>query len=203
MAQLERRFVSTTQAPVTVETRDDGKKTITGYGAVFYRDNEPGTEFRLWADVVERIDRRAFDRALSESHDARGLFNHDPSNLLGRVASGTMRLSVDDIGLRYEIDVPDTQVGRDVVTSIERGDLTGSSFSFTATRQTWTERSDAPDIRMIEDLQLYDTGPVTYPAYQATTAGTRSEGPQEDRADYEAFKSRLKYRQDLINSLEI
>ena len=64
----------------------------------------------------------AFDRALAESDDVRGLFNHDPDNLLGRTSSGTMRLSVDKKGLLYETDPGDTNVGRDVVQHIKRGD---------------------------------------------------------------------------------
>jgi HK97 family phage prohead protease len=87
-------------APVWVENRAAGKKAIVGYGAVFYSDTDPGTEYWLWGDVVERISPGAFDRALKERHDARGLFNHDPSNLLGRVTNGTMRLSVDRKGLK-------------------------------------------------------------------------------------------------------
>src|SRR5688572_16918348 len=64
------------------------------------------------------------------THDARALFNHDPNMLLGRAGAGTLRLSTDARGLRYEIDIPDTTVGRDVATSIARGDLAGSSFAF-------------------------------------------------------------------------
>jgi len=167
----ERRM--TPAASITIETRDDGKKVVSGYGAVFHNPKDEGTEFQLWSDLRERIAPGAFDRALKEKHDARGLFNHDPNMLLGRVGSGTMRLSVDKKGLRYEIDLPDTQVGRDVAASIARGDLTGSSFAFSVKRQSWEQGKDF-DIRTIEDLDLYDTGPVTYPAYSATTTGLRS-----------------------------
>ena len=55
----------------------------------------------------------------------RALFNHERGALLGRTCSGTLRLSEDGTGLRYEIDLPDTTVGRDVAALLERGDLTG------------------------------------------------------------------------------
>ncbi|NIP69360.1 MAG: HK97 family phage prohead protease, partial [Planctomycetales bacterium] len=106
--------------------------------------------------------------ALKESDDVRGLFNHDPSQLLGRTSSNTMRLSVDQRGLRYDIDVPDTRIGNDVVESIKRGDLSGSSFAFTVDTVEWQER-DGMHIREIRGVHLYDTGPVTYPAYEATS----------------------------------
>jgi HK97 family phage prohead protease len=167
----ERRMTPT--GNITVETRTDGTKAITGYAAVFHRAEEAGTEYRLGKDLVERISPTAFSRAISEKHDARALFNHDPNMLLGRAGAGTLRLSADQRGLKYEIDLPDTQVGRDVAASIARGDLTGSSFAFQVTKQSFA-KADKHDVRNIEDVNLLDVGPVTYPAYQATTTGLRS-----------------------------
>lgn len=172
---------------VGVETRSDGGKTIVGYGAVFYRATDQGTEYRLWKDMVERIKPGAFDRALSERQDVRGLFNHDAARILGRTASGTMRLSIDEIGLRYEIDLPDTQEARDLATLIDRGDITGSSFSFGANKTEWEDMPDGMSVRAIVDLDLYDVGPVTYPAYEATSAAVRSAEHQtliEEREQY-------------------
>lgn len=182
---MERRFSPKDSAPVTIHKRADGSRMVVGYGAVFYRDGHPGTEYQLWDNLYERIAPGAFQRALAERDDARGLFNHDPSHLLGRVSAGTMRLTADEKGLRYEIDLPDTQVGRDVAVSIERGDLTGSSFAFVPRKQTWIEGEDR-DIRQIDDLELYDTGPVTYPAYEATSTGLRSMDGL--KAEYETWK---------------
>lgn len=177
----ERRMTPT--GNITVETREDGKQTVSGYAAVFHRDGDPGTEYRLSKDFVERIDPNAFKRALQEKHDARALFNHDPNHVLGRVGAGTLRLSVDATGLRYDIDLPDTTTGQDVAKSIARGDLTGSSFAFQVKKQNFI-KGDKHDIRNIEDVDLLDVGPVTYPAYQATTTGIRS-GDCED-----AFEAR-------------
>ena len=169
---MERRM--TPAGEIKVEKRADGGSMIVGYGAVFYRAGADGTEYRMWSDLVERIAPVAFNRAIAEKHDAAGLFNHDPSALLGRVSADTMRLSVDSKGLRYEIDLPDTTIAKDVAASIARRDIAGSSFSFSVTKQSWQEAKDGPSIRTIEDLDLYDTGPVTFPAYTATTTGLRS-----------------------------
>ncbi len=154
-----------------------GGNIISGYAAVFYDPEIEGSQFELYRGLVERIDPNAFNRALEEQHDVRGLVNHDPGQLLGRVSSGTLTLSVDDGGLRYTIDVPDTQAGRDTVTSIQRGDLDGSSFAFHVRDDSIDPDPDTPgqDIRTIRDLNLVDVGPVPFPAYQATTTGARSE----------------------------
>ena len=88
-----------------VELREDENKKpagITGYAAVFY-DGTPNTEYELCDGLRERIMPGAFDRAMSEGHDVRGLFNHDANMLLGRTTSGTCRLSVDSRGLKYDI----------------------------------------------------------------------------------------------------
>ncbi len=171
---MERRM--TPAGEIKVESRADGGKMIVGYGAVFHREGDAGTEYRLARDVVERIAPTAFNRAIKEKHDARALFNHDPNMLLGRAGAGTLRLSVDERGLRYEIDIPDTQVGKDVATSIARGDLTGSSFAFSINGKEGQrfEKGKDVDVRHILDVALFDVGPVTYPAYEGTTTGMRS-----------------------------
>lgn len=168
-----RRFTERSQAGVRVVRRDDKSSVIEGYAAVFFAAGERGTEYQLWDNWYERIMPGAFDRALREEQDVRGLFNHDSNCLLGRSTSGTLRIAVDGRGLKYEIDTPDTQAGRDTTTSIERGDLSGSSFAFLPKRTVWIEEDDRV-IRQIEDVDLFDVGPVTYPAYEGTSATVRS-----------------------------
>jgi HK97 family phage prohead protease len=187
---MERRMTPT--GDVKVEKRADGTKAITGYAAVFHRDGEPGTEYRLGPDIVERIAPTAFNRALQEKHDARALFNHDPNMLLGRAGAGTLRMSVDQRGLKYEIDLPETSVGQDVAASIARGDLTGSSFAFRIHGKQGQrfEKGSGHDVRNILDVDLFDVGPVTYPAYEGTTTGLRS-GEGED-----AIAARAQWQQE-------
>lgn len=170
-------------SPVRVEQRAEGQQKIVGLAAVHFREGDPGTEYELWEDYFERIKPGAFNRAIDEAHDVRGLFNHNPSYLLGRTAAGTLRLASTQEGLTYEIDPPDTQVGRDVLVSLQRGDITGSSFSFIPSAITWRElERDGRTIfvREIEDLTLFDVGPVTFPAYASAKAGARSSEDLED-----------------------
>lgn len=174
---IERRM--DTPGQVAVETRENGNMVITGYAAVFHRADDPGTQYRLSKDYVERIAPTAFDRALREQQDAMGLYNHDPSFLLGRRSSGTLRLSVDKVGLRYEIDHnPADPQHVSVMEKLKRGDLKGSSFAFRVTKQSF-EKAEKHDIRNVHDVDLLDVGPVSAPAYASTTAGTRSGECQE------------------------
>jgi len=126
---MERR---TTPGKILLENRQDKLPVITGYAAVYY-DGTPGTEFQLWENTVERILPGSFDSALARKDDARALFNHDPNLVLGRVSSGTLRLSADSKGLKYEIVPPVTRTAEDLVAMIQRGDVTGSSFEFLVT----------------------------------------------------------------------
>jgi len=176
---MERRFAPEN---IHVEKREDGTATLRGHAAVWYRKSDPGTEYDLGYNMVERIQKGAFARALAESQDVRGLFNHQPDHVLGRTTAGTLRLREDSKGLAYEIDLPDTQLARDLVASIERGDITGSSFAFVIRAEEWEFKKDR-DIRTITEIDtLFDVGPVTFPAYAATDTGLRAVGEVSDVA---------------------
>lgn len=187
-ATVERRFTAQARARVALEERAEGAPKIVGYAAVYY-DGTPETEYELWKGVRERIMPGAFDRAIRED-DVRGLFNHNPDNLLGRTSAKTLRLTSDKTGLRYENDPGDTTVARDVTEHIRRGDLQGSSFSFRVPPggQRWVEEGDL-EIREILSVELFDAGPVTFPAYETTTTGLRSADGVEARQSYDRWKA--------------
>lgn len=170
------RLYTTHGLPIGVQSRADGKPVISGYAAVFYNANDPGTEYRMYSDMVERIMPGAFDKTLRED-DIRGMFNHNDNYILGRVKAGTMRLSVDSRGLKYEIDPPDAQYARDVMESIRRGDITGSSFLFKPVTNTYCEVEGNYIIERNE-VKLYEVGPQPFPAYESTEAGVRSAADQ-------------------------
>jgi len=152
----------------TIELRDDdGEQRISGYAAVFNTLSENLGGFR------EQIAPGAFDPVMD--NDVRALFNHEPHLILGRTTADTLQLSLDDTGLRYTIDPPDTQYARDLVKSIERRDVTQSSFAFRVQDDNWDEDDDGRLIRTIREFKrLYDISPVTYPAYPDTTVAARA-----------------------------
>ena len=102
-----------------------------------------------------------------------------------------MRLAATDDGITYEIDEADTSVFRDVAEHIDRGDVSGASFAFRVTDERFYEEGDN-EVREIIDGELFDIGPVTYPAYAATDAGVASRcygDDSESRAKYDAWKA--------------
>lgn len=166
MKTIERRYLS---QPIELKADEKtGEQKIIGYGAVFESRSENLGGF------TEVIAKGAFDEVLK--NDVRALFNHDPNFVLGRSSSGTLRLSVDDYGLRYEIDAPQTQTVRDLVLEpMARGDITGSSFGFSVEQDKWSEGEDGAITRSIEKIsRLLDVSPVTYPAYPETDVALRS-----------------------------
>lgn len=148
--------------------------TLRGYAAKYNVLSE-----MMW-DFQETIAPGAFDNVMGD--DVRALFNHDPNHILGRTASGTLRMSLDDVGLVYEVDLPDTDMAETVSCAVQRGDVTQSSFAFIVKEATWTEREDGTWLRTITSLsRLYDVSPVTYPAYPDATVGMRSAMVAEQR----------------------
>lgn len=194
---MERR--TSTQSLSLRMMEEDGQKYIEGYSAVFYNESNDGTEYRV-GPYRERIGRRAFSRAINENHDTRCLFNHDASLLLGRTTAGTCTLSVDDMGLRFRASMPDTQLGRDVATLMERGDITGCSFAFEIMDESEPVRQeDGTYVVEIRDLKLYDVGPVTYPAYEATSVHVRTEMENKREERLEKIQKQQAKEQEAIS----
>jgi hypothetical protein len=163
--QIERRYLTHELRA----SKKDGVAKINGYAALFGVRSE---DFGCWVEVIAPD---AFDACLAGKPDVRGLFNHDPNVVLGRTLAGTLKLTVDKVGLAYEITPPDTQAARDLMVSMERGDITQSSFGFICTDSAWGyDEVNGLDIRTIKAAILYDVSPVTYPAYTDTTSETRA-----------------------------
>lgn len=176
------------------EARSGGTTVLRGVASVTYT-GDPGTQYPLFPGAVERIAPGAFSRALSEGHDVIACFNHNADQILGRTPD-TLRLSADERGLTYEVDLPDTSLGRDVKTLIGRGDLRGSSFAFRPTRKRWTRDGDL-DVLLIEDLDLSDVSVVTRPAYRGTAVSLRS----EQLANYKHQADELRQTRDRLDYL--
>lgn len=161
-----------------------GGRRVVGYASVFDSWTTLG---RSGSTVYREIIRPgAFTQALAERQNVVALFNHDPNQILGRTSSGTLSLREDSKGLHAEIDPPQTQLGRDVVHLVERGDLAGMSFAFRP-REGGSERRTrrSGDLTYVEDeiraVDLFDVSVVTNPAYQDTTVALRGRGLVTER----------------------
>ncbi len=117
------------------------------------------------------------------------LYQHDPAQPLGRTGNGTLRLNQDARGLAFEVDVPETQLGNDVLTLARRGDLAGASFAFRVPPggDHWPTRGD----RELRQVELVEVSAVTVPAYQATTISARAMARALGHAEADARLRRL------------
>lgn len=155
-----------TAGEVEVRQYDGNKLRIEGYAAMFGKRSHDLGGFH------EYVENSAFTKTLNEA-DVRGLWNHDKNYVLGRSTAGTLQLSTDSTGLHYLIDPPDTTWARDLMVSMERGDVSGSSFSFRTIKDDWSlDENDYPKRSLLE-VGLIDVSVVTYPAYPDAPSGVR------------------------------
>ena len=166
--KIERRVIAVVDMEMRVERAEDNKPTkLIGYAAKF---NSLSEDLGGW---FERIKPGAFSNALKAS-DTRALVNHDPNQILGRTKSGTLTLTEDEVGLAYVVQLPNTQVGKDIAESVDRGDISGNSFAFTVDTDKWHMEDEVGIREIVSVAELFDVGPVTYPAYPDTTVASRS-----------------------------
>lgn len=147
-------------------------RSVEGYALKFNKESNDLGGFK------EIISPKALDGVLERS-DILCLYNHIESKVLARNTrgNGSLKLEVDDTGLRYSFDAPKTQLGDTLLENIKRGDLRNSSFAFTVNDegQKWEKRDDGSYIRTISQFkELYDTSPCFRPAYSETTVAARS-----------------------------
>lgn len=167
---------------VEVRKTDDGKVTARGYAAVFEKLSLPIYNFK------EKIRAGAFKASLSKNN-VRALWNHNPDIVLGSTKAGTLRLEEDDKGLRFELDLPDTQAGKDAATLISRGDVEGMSFGFRTITQEWDEKDPKNVVRTLIDLDLREISPTAFPAYPQTKVKVRSVDDEYDEHTKQARES--------------
>jgi HK97 family phage prohead protease len=162
----------TIERRVAIELRAGGDKKsprLVGYAAVF---NAPSQDLGGFTEIVLP---GAFKRTLSTDRDPLALVQHMPQLVLGRRSAGTLKLAEDNKGLAFEIDVPDTTAARDLLVSVERGDVRGASFAFStpAGGDRWEVRGDKV-VRELVDVDLHEVTITAQPAYLDTSVARRS-----------------------------
>lgn len=163
--ELERRAAA-------AEIRAAGRK-LEGYAATF------GTEARI-GSYLESIAAGAFAASLADGGDKLALVDHDPGKLLARTRSGTLRLAEDSRGLAFDLDVPDTQLGRDMLELARRSDLGGMSFAFKVQPdgERWSGKH-----RELRALALAEVSVIlAWPAYPNTEIAVRNR-PRDEAPD--------------------
>ena len=153
-------------------TYDPNSRKVEGYAVVFDSPSEN-------MGFIETIKRGAITEDTIKNSDVLARFNHNPEKVLARCkyGSGSLQLVVDDIGVRYSFEAPNTQLGDELLEHLHRGDITSSSFAFTISSEKGSERWYKQDGQLYRDIykidRLFDVSPCWVPAYEATTCSAR------------------------------
>lgn len=167
------------QSTIELREGEDGQRTLTGYAVKWEMKSHSMGWFRRFK---EQFKKGAFTDSLTQD-DQRALWSHDTSQVLGRTKNGTLRLFEDDIGLRFELDLPSTTSGNDAYETIKRGDVDGVSFGFSMVKEEWDESDPDNITRSITKAKLFEISPVAFPAYPDSQVSSRSEDPYKAYLD--------------------
>ena len=165
-----------------VKLTETESRTVEGYALLF---NTPSDGL----PIEEIIDTGALEGVIARSN-VFALLDHDKQRgILARSKNGvgTLELIVDEKGLLYRFEAPNTTLGDEVLEYLRRGDITESSFCFTVESDTWEKKSDGTWKRTIHQFdELFDVSPVYDAAYSATSVclrgKERAEKELEERA---------------------
>lgn len=144
-----------------LETRSNEDKTVSVKGTAIVFDKDS-----VDMGFIERVERSALDNVNLD--DVMLVYGHDINNIIARTSAKTLNLTIDDIGLHFEGNIPDTMLGRDLTTNINNGNLQGNSFGFTIADDDWEER-DGQFFHIIKRIgELVEISLTPYPAYKDT-----------------------------------
>lgn len=154
-----------------IEFREAESRKVEGYASVF------NSRSKDLGGFTEIIDPAAFNGVIERS-DVLALLNHDQDRGVlarSRKGVGSLTLTVDERGLHYSFDAPNTALGNELVEGLKRGDISTSSFAFTVAGEKWTKEEDGRYLRTITQIdKLYDVSPVYNEAYEDTSVALRS-----------------------------
>ena len=159
---------------IVIERNYDESRHVEGYAIVF-------DSLSVDLGFYETIERGAITQELLDNSDVFALLNHDDDKVLARSNKGvgSLKLTLDERGLKYEFDAADTQLGNDLLEYLKRGEISTSSFAFALNyndpdAETW-ERKNGKNYRTIHKIAyLHDVSPVWNAAYAATSVSQRS-----------------------------
>lgn len=184
-----------------IETREDGdKRYLSGYANKWEKLSENLGGFQ------EKFQKGAFSKSLMK-RKVMAFWNHNDDIVLGNTESKTLTISEDDRGLKFELELPDTQAARDARILIKRGDVTGMSFAFRATVDEWDE-SGKVVVRTVKEADLFEISPTPLPAYNSSTVKARSEANDNVYNKFKEtrdnnFQRLYKIRENVIKNISL
>ncbi len=179
----------------------EGSRTVEGYALLFDSESKDLGGFK------EIIAPGSLDGVLSRS-DVLCLLDHDRHRgVLARAnkGSGSLTLTVDEKGLKYRFDAPNTMLGDELLEGIKRGDISSSSFCFTVEDDEWLRMENGSYKRIIRKFDhLYDVSPVYQEAYEGTSVSLSERSQRKfEELKKEGNEDLNPYYDNLKKSLEI
>lgn len=199
MSMEEKKEIRNTAFQVQVTGEDEEKRTVEGYALLFGVSSD-GLSFE------EVIERGALDGVVNKS-DVFALMNHNHGRgLLARSnkGKGSLSLTIDEKGLKYRFEAPNTALGDELLENIRRGEICESSFCFDVEKDTWEKKSNGKWKRTISKIgNLYDVSPVYNAAYSATSVYMRGKEQVEEELSRQNEENLKEYYSNIEKSLNI
>ena len=191
--EKELRFV---RSDITIEFSE---RIVSGYAIRFMEESVDLGGF------IERIHPEAISIDQIRNSDIFALFNHDDDLVLGRTGAGTLKLDLREDGLYYEINVPNTVAGNELLEHIKRGEMYGTSFAFSlpsdGSGEVWSKGEDENIYRDITNIEfIWEISPVFSPAYPTTTVSARSLEKIQELNDM--IKEKIELRKEEVKEPE-
>lgn len=170
---------------------EENSRIVEGYAIVFNQQSRQLYDKASKKVFTEIIDPRAVTKTFLDDQDVKMLYNHSNDMLLARstYGFGTLSYEIDEYGVKYRFEMPNTTVGNDVLELIRRGDVWGCSFAFSYAKDgVRDEKRNGQNFRtVIQMASIDDFSIVVDPAYLGTYVTTREflapeEEPKVDMA---------------------
>ena len=201
MKNKEIRNIIVTELEVR-KAEDTSEKVVKGYINKFNTRSQ-------YMGFYEEVSTGSFDKTLADGHNIFAMFNHDSNKILGSTRANSLKLSVDEIGLAFELRINDKiSYASDLYELVQEGSVDGCSFGFYVLDDSWQTTSEGIDLRIIKEIELIETTITPFPAYLDSVASCRSfedfEKSKQDKLDIEVKKSKQEdIRKRLLIELEL
>lgn len=155
---------------VNLEVDTRGIQRIGGYINVTERESEMLFSQQRGKWFKETMQKGVFQRSIDKSTNIPLLLEHDWNRELANTANGTLELREDNIGLRFDATIDDTQLYEE----IRSGKINSCSFGFKVNDQEYKEVNSRLEKRYVKDITLLECSLVKNPAYVGSLVESRA-----------------------------
>lgn len=165
--QINIRALQVNESQIRAVNNNDGSYTVSGYAVVFNQPSQP-------LPFIEYISRDALNDV--DFSKTLLLYAHDYNKILARADSSSLKTEIDDNGLKFTAQIPDTTLGTDTFKNIQAGNVKGCSFGFTIAQggDRWDTRQDGTTVHYVDKIDTVSELTLTaIPAYEETSVSAQ------------------------------